>query len=130
MTMDVNLMGLGMPAALASRIASGGTGPVSIQAGTSGAPTKLTGKQFVTFIAGPSTGGTVQLPALGGADHNAEVVDDFIIHNGTAGNVTVVAASGATVNINGAAYTSFTLATLKTLTFYPVTATQGFGMSS
>lgn len=135
MTLDVNLMGLGMPPALAARIASGGTGPVLATAKGSSAATayQIMGKQFVTFINAAPIGGCIQLPAIGGSDMAAEIVDDFVIHNGLAGNVTVFAATGATVNIGGTAYTSaapFTLVGLKTLTFYGVSATQGFGMSN
>jgi hypothetical protein len=137
MSLDQNLMGLGMPPALAARIASGGTGPVSVTAaGTSATnATVIGGKQFVTYITCAGSG-WVKLPAVGGSDMAAEIVDDFVIHNAGPGAMTLVPQTSCTVNINGTQYIGaganpqFTLAAFKTLTFYPISATQGFGLSS
>lgn len=123
MSLDQNLMGLGMPAALAMRLASGGTGPITTASGVT-----IRGKQFITYV---NTSGTVTLPAVGGSDNAAEVADDFVIHNGTAGNVTVSIPSGVTVNIGGSALTSaFTLTTFQTITMWVVSTTQWFGIKA
>lgn len=135
MALDVHLMGLGVAPIQAARTANGGTGPVTGTAKGTSATTALqiTGTQFVVSITATSGGGCVTLPGLGGSDNAATVADDFIVHNATAGNLTVFAPSGMTVNIGGAQYSGaspFTLAQFKTLTFYPITATTGFGLSA
>lgn len=135
MALDINLMGLGIAPLQAARTANGGTGPVTATAkGTS--PTtayQIGGAQFVVSFTATSGGGCATLPALGGSDMAATIADDFVIHNATAGNMTVFSPSGMTVNIGGAQYSGasgFTLAQFKTLTFYPITATTGFGLSA
>lgn len=131
MSIDLNLMGLGLPAPLAARIASGGTGPVTIAAkGTSTATaTQIGGKQFVTFIGSGS--GWVALPAVGGSDMAPEVADDFVIHNGLASSVTVGIPTGVTVNIGGSNLTAqFTLTTATTFTGWVQSTTQWFGIKA
>ena len=132
MSLDVNLLGLGMPAALAARIASGGTGPVAVTAKGSSLSTgaQLGGKQFVTYVTGSA--GWVSLPPVGG-DFGPEVADDFVIHNAlSAGaSLTVGIPAGVTINISGTAYTgSYTLVTLKTLTMWVQSSTQWFGIAA
>jgi hypothetical protein len=129
MSLDQNLMGLGLPAPLAMRLATGGTGPVNFTA-TSGAAT-IGGKQFLTFV--NSGSGNVTLPKVGGADNAPEVADDFVIHNGLGGNVTLVIPSGVTLNVAGAQYstaTAFTIGSFHTLTAWVQSATQWFGVYS
>lgn len=132
MSVDQNLMGLGMPAALAVRIASAGTGPIGITAKGSSLSTgtQIGGKQFITYVTG--TGGWVSLPASGG-DMGPELGDDFIIHNAlsSSASLTVGIPTGVTVNISGTAYTaSYTLVTLKTLTLWVQSSTQWFGIAA
>lgn len=123
MSQDVNLMGLGLPAALAMRIANAGTGPVMIAA----TGQTLGGKQFLVYV-GSGTGG-VTLPKVGGSDNAPEIGDDFVIHNGLSGSLTVAVQSGTTVNIGGSANaTNFTLATKTTFTGWVVSSTQWFGI--
>lgn len=129
MALDQNLMGLGLPAPLAIRVANGGTGPVTIAAaGTSTATgTQIRGKQFVTYVGSGS--GWAALPTVGGSDNAAEIADDFVIHNGLSSNLTVGIPTGVTVNIGGSNITSqFTITTAKTFTGWVVSTTQWFGI--
>src|SRR5258708_39862461 len=95
MALDQNLMGLGMPPRLATRLANGGTGPVSLAASANPGPT-IRGTQFVVFV--NSGSGWVTLPAIAGSDNAPELADDFIIHNGLATSVTVCIPTVATDN--------------------------------
>lgn len=125
MSVDQNLMGLGMAAALAVRCANGGTGPVSVAAGSG---YTIGGKQAVVYV---TSGTSVTLPVVGGSDLAAEIADDFTIHNGTGAGLTVVIPSGVTVNVGGANKTSlYTLATKTTLSLWVVSATQWFGITA
>ena len=129
MSLDQNLMGLGMPAALAVRIASGGTGPINMAASAAGVT--IGGKQFVTFV--NSGSGKVNLPGVASSDMAPEIADDFVIHNGLGGNLTLVVPTGVTVNVAGAQYTSatpFTIASFHTLTLWVQSTTQWFGVYS
>ena len=135
MSTDQVLMGMGLPAGLAARIANAGTGPVLQAAGTGNqaATTPIGGKQFVVFIGSPGTGGSLRLPQFGGSDFAAEIADDFTIHNGVNANVTIYAPLNATVNIGGTQYsgnTGIVLAAFKTLSYWPINAVQGFGLSA
>ena len=126
MSLDQNLMGLGLPAALAARIASGGTGPVNVTASANPGPT-IGGKQFVVYVGAGS--GWVTLPKVGGSDMAPEVADDFVIHNGLTTNLTIGIPTGVTVNIAAANLTgNFTLTTVQTITMWVVSATQWFGI--
>lgn len=128
MSLDQNLMGLGMPPALAARIASGGTGPIAVAASANPGPT-IGGKQFIVFV---GTGaGWVTLPKIGGSDFAPEIGDDFVIHNGLATSLTVGIPTGVTVNYGGANVTgSFTLTTIKTAQLWVVSSTQWLGLSN
>jgi len=132
MALDINLMGMGVSSHLAARTANGGTGPVNITAGaSSGAATKITGTQFVTYISGPSGGGWVSMPAVGGSDNAATIADDFVMHNATASPVTVSIPTGVTVNIGSVSVTGqFTIPTIQTVTIWVVNTTQWFGLRS
>lgn len=132
MSLDQNLMGLGMPNALAQRVASGGTGPLAVTPkGSSYATSQLIGgKQFVTFVSGASTSAWVGLPVVGG-DQGPDIADDFVIHNGNSTNLTVGIASGVTVNIAGAQVTGqFTVSGFKTSQLWVVSSTQWMGLAS
>lgn len=131
-----DLIGLGLPAPIANRLANGGTGPVTLTAAGSNAGTAATilAEDYIVFV-NAGTGGVV-MPSpkpASGAD-GPLIYDDYVIHNGLGGNLLVYAPLGSTINIGGAAYTNtvaFTLATLKTITIYTgPTATQWFGLSA
>lgn len=132
-----DLTGLGLPWPIANRLANGGTGPVSIAATGASATTaaKLLAEQYISYInTGTATSG-ILLPTptpTAGAD-GPLIYDDYVVHNGTAGNILIYPPSGVTMNVGGTAYTNaapLTLATLKTLSFYTgPTSTQWFGLS-
>lgn len=135
MSTDQQLMGLGLPPALAVRMANSGSGPVLQTAGTGTqtATTPIGGKQFMVFVNAPGTGGSLRLPAVGGSDMAAEITDDFIIHNGVNANLTIYAPLNATVNVGGTQYsgnTGLVVAAFKTLTYYPISQTLGFGLTA
>lgn len=135
MALANDLMGLGESGKLASRLANGGTGPVSITAAGSSATnaTQIYGTQFVVYVNATAGVQGVLLPSPGG-DAGPLIYDDYVIHNGYTSSIFVYAPSGTTINIGGAAYTNalpFSLATLKTLTIYTgPTQTQWFGLSN
>jgi hypothetical protein len=132
MSLDQNLMGLGLPGPLAQRIASGGTGPIAVTPkGSSYATSQLIGgKQFVTFVSGAATAAWVGLPVVGG-DSGPDFCDDFTIHNGNTGTLTVGIPAGVTVNIGGSASTgNFTIAGLKTASLWVISTTQWMGLTS
>lgn len=126
MSLDQNLMGLGMPAAQAVRIANGGTGPVSFAASAS-APT-IGSRQNVIFV--NSGSGKITLPTIGGSDTAPEIADDFFIHNGLSGVLTVVIPSGVSVSLQASNQTgSFTINTHQNVSLWVVSATQWMGQA-
>ena len=135
MALANDLMGLGESGKLASRLANGGTGPVSITASgtTAATATQIYGTQFVVYVNATAGVQGVQFTAPGG-DNGALIYDDFVVHNGYTSSIYIYAPTGVTINVGGAGYTSalpFTLATLKTLTVYTgPTQTQWFGLSA
>jgi hypothetical protein len=135
MSLAQDLMGLGENPIVASRLASGGVGPVSITAvGTSLATAiQIYGSQYITTVTAISGGGCVALPAITG-QNTPLIYDDFVLHNASTGSLTVFPNTGVTVNIGGVAYVTanpFTLTTLKTLSFWTgPTTTQWFGLSA
>ena len=148
MALAQDLMGLGENPLVAARLASGGVGPVSITVtGTTttgvgaAAQTPIFGEQYIVSITAISGGGVLILPAsTGTADSKPLIYDDFVIHNATTGSLTVMPPAGVTLNVGGTAYLGiiggnapnpFTLATLKTLSFWTgPTTTQWFGLSA
>lgn len=127
MALAQDLMGLGEAAERAARLSNGGIGPVS-QAGN----TTIGGAQYVTYF---TSAGNATLPSpTGTADYKPLIYDDYVIHNGSSGNLTVIPPSGVTINIGATAYTAaspFTLTTLKTLQIWTgPTTTQWFGLSN
>lgn len=131
MSLDLNLMGLGMTGPLAVRVATGGSGPVAITPkGSSYATSQLIGgKQFLTFASGAPTAAWLGLPGVGG-DQGPEVADDFVIHNGNSGALTVAVGAGVTVNMKGVQTSQFTIAGFSTAQVWVVSATQWFGSTS
>jgi hypothetical protein len=131
MAMATDLMGLGESAFMANRVANGGSGPITLAAKGSSIATaaQIQGSQYFTFITGS---GWVVLPVPGGVNGPLNA-DDFVIHNGTGGTITVIPPANSTINIGGQAFTQasvFSLTTLKTLTAYVVSSTQWFGLNA
>jgi hypothetical protein len=131
MTLDANLMGLGMAPALAQRVASAGTGPIAITPkGSSYATSQLIGgKQYLTFATGAPTASWLGLPVVGG-DTGPDFGDDFIIHNGNSGSMTVAVGTGVTVNMSGSQTSQFTIAGFKTAQVWVISTTQWMGSLS
>ena len=148
MSLAQDLMGLGENPIVAARLASGGIGPVSITVtGTTttgvgaAAQTPIYGTQYIVSITAISGGGVLILPSATGTNENKPLIyDDYVIHNATTGSLTVMPPAGTTIHIGGVAYLGiiganapnpFTLATLKTLTFWTGPTTTGwFGLSA
>jgi hypothetical protein len=131
MSIDQNLMGLGLPGPLAQRLASAGTGPIAITPkGSSYATSQLIGgKQYLTFATGAGTAAWLGLPVVGG-DNGPDIGDDFIIHNGNSGPLTVAVAAGVTVNMTGSQTNQFTIAGFKTAQVWIASTTQWVGSLS
>lgn len=126
MSLDQNLMGLGVPASVAVRVANGGTGPITMAATTGGAT--IGTRQNVILV--NSGSGKVTLPTVGGSDMGPDVADDFVIHNGLSSTLTVVIPSGVTVSLQGSGQTgSFTIATHQGVTLFVQSTTQWFGQA-
>lgn len=126
MSLDQNLMGLGLAPALAVRIANAGSGPIAMAASASGV--QIGSRQNVIFV--NSGSGKVILPVIGGSDTAPEIGDDFFIHNGLSSTLTVTIPSGVTVSLQGSGQTSsFTIATHQNVSLWVVSATQWMGQA-
>jgi hypothetical protein len=118
MSLDQNLMGFGMTGELASRVATGGTGPIKIAAAGSSATTgtQIRARQFIVYI--NSGSGWVTLPSA------TEAGDPLHIGNGLASPVTVGIPTGQTVQLGGSFLTgNFTLLSGKTADLFMVDGT-------
>ena len=131
MATKMNLMGLGLPAPLANRMADASDGAILVTAiGASQASAyQIGGAQALVIVQGSSTGLGVSLPAVGG-DNGALLGDDFTISNIYGGSVIVYAPGSAViyqggVSTSGATGVSVSLAKLGT--FYPVTPSVWIG---
>lgn len=132
MALAQELMGLGVPPQLASRIATAGAGPVTVAATGTGSVSaaKIYGTQYVVSVTGA---GHVIMPSPSAATAPL-ISDSFVINNGTSDSVTVWPPAGVTVNIGGLAFgptNPFTLVGLKTLQIWTgPTTTTWFGISA
>jgi hypothetical protein len=133
MALAQDLMALGLGPQLATEIAEGGVGPLTVTVTGNSAATaaKVYGDQScITVTAGT---GALILPSPTGTNP-PNMADQFVIHNGLGPVATVYAPAGVTINIGGAAYAGanpFSLTTLKTLIIWTApTTTQWFGMTS
>ncbi len=116
MALATDLMGLGVAPRLASQLATGGVGPVSIAAAGSTAATATQIYGLQGFVAVTSGTGCVILPSPS-SQNGPAIADDFVIHNASGPILTVFAPAGVTINIGGAAYAGanpFSITTLKT----------------
>jgi len=133
MALAQDLMALGQNPWSAGRLATGGTGPVSIvAAGNSAATaTQIMVGQFVVYVTS-GTGGIAAPPVTGFNMNNVLIYDNYVIHNGTGGTITIYPPAGVTVNIGGSNITQGspgTLASLRTVTLWTgPTSTQWFGL--
>ncbi len=133
MAKKTDLMGLGMPFALADRLA---TDPSTITGGggSIGSATAIGGDQYLVSVTA-STGSTngVVLPSIGGAN-GCLLGDDFIINNQTASSVIVYAAGATTTISQGGSNTSGTtgisVSVHKSMTLYPITASSWLGITA
>ena len=129
MAKQSDLTGLGMPPALARILA---LGPVvaSAAGGTRASATAIGGVQHLTHVVLGTGSGGVLLPTPGG--DNGNLGDPYVISNEIAGGLYIYAATGSTINMNGAAVSgsggvntgSYTAATL-----YPISVTTWVGVA-
>lgn len=135
-----DLMGLGMPPGLANRIAQE-PAVINSQGASLASATQLGGTQFLVSVTGSNSGSGVALPAIGGEGigQGALLGDDFIINNQLGATICVYAntatgaSTSATISISGTNITGSTgvsIASQKTATFYPITATSWLGLLS
>jgi len=105
MATDQDLMGFGLNAFAASRLAdSSSTQAITPAASgsTYATSTILQGNQFFTYSTA-ATGGWIGLPVVGGSDNAARIADDFTFLNLGAGAVTVACPTGVTLWLSGTA---------------------------
>lgn len=107
MAQSSDLMGLGLPPLLATRMADVGTGPVNITAVGTAASTGYALKNSQYFVVASTAGGAtaVVLPLPGG-DTGPLLGDNFIITNLTSTAVALFPASGVTLYFQGSIFTT------------------------
>lgn len=130
MALASDLMGFGMPAQLAGRIATGGTGPLTLVAiGSSYATaTKiLTEQGLVSITASGATTTGVSLPPVG-SDAGALLADDYVINNAGTSAITIYASTGVLLSMNGSNNSTQPILSQTTVVMYPVSTTQWIGL--
>ena len=123
MATDQDLMGFGLNALLASRLADCAS-TINITPAASGSSyatsTIIQGNQFLTYSTS-ATGGWLGIPAIGGSDNAARIADGFIFMNIGAGAVTLAVVNNTvTLWVAGTATSQTTVAKGHTLSFWPV----------
>ncbi len=137
-----NLMGLGLPAPLANRMADApdGTAIYATATGSSqGSAYQIPGAQAFTVVTATGTGQYLSLPSFGG-DNGALVGDNYIILNMmTTASVVVcaplsTAGSASAIIITGSSSTAGSTGTSvsvnRAAVFYAITSSTWFGMLS
>jgi|SRR6185369_2562502 len=127
MALASDLMGLGLPPLIASHIAEGGIGPLTITAAgtTFATSTRLGVNQQVVACstAGGSAGAAIALPAVGG-DNGCLLADPFVVCNTTSSQSLVVYASSGVVITGGATQDSkITVPVFTTMLLTPLSTT-------
>jgi hypothetical protein len=128
MASKVNLMNLGLPYALANRLA---TEPViaTAQGGTRASAATIGGTQFLTCYNASNSGAGAVLPVLGG--DGCLLGDDFIINNQIVGGMTIYAPTGFAISMAGSLQSGsggVALNSHTTTTLFPVTASTWIGV--
>lgn len=131
MARKTDLMGMGINPIQARRMA---TDPqfVTSQGGSRASATQLGGDQYFAMVNASNAGGGLALPSVGG-DNGALLGDDYIIHNFLAGNITIFGPPGSSLIVSGNTLSGsggYSLASLFTATFWPVTASTFIGLVS
>lgn len=137
-----NLMGLGLPAALANRMADApdGTAIYATAVGvTQGSAYQIPGAQGLTVVNATNSGSSVSLPSFGG-DNGALVGDNYVILNliatasltvfaplSTAGSASAIIISGSS---STAGSTGTSVSVNRAAVFYAITSSTWFGMIS
>lgn len=123
------LVGLGLSPLLASRMATGGVGPLTITAkGTSYATGQLIGtSQFLVSCNSGAASTVLSLPTVGG-DNGALLADDYIINNANSQTIQIFASSGVSLSIGATNTSSTSLAVHTTITLFPISTTQWIGV--
>jgi hypothetical protein len=124
-----DLMGLGMPAHLAARLATEPT--VATASGASRASaTSINGTQYLTCLNASNSGAGVVLPVLGG--DGCLLGDDFIINNQIVGGITLYAPTGMAISMSGSLASGtggVAISSHTTVTLYPVSASTWVGVT-
>lgn len=126
MALSQDLMGLGLPGHLAARLASGGTGPLTIAPTASSSyanALKIKTAQFVVSASDAGGGLAIGLPAVGG-DNGALLGDDYVINNAGTTTMTVWASSGITISCAGSNNSRVDLPYNTAIAFYPISTSQ------
>lgn len=129
MALSSDLMGLGLPPALAAEVAIGGIGPLTIVgAGSSFATgTKVQTSQFV-FSSTSTSGTAISLPTVGG-DTGALLCDLFFIANLGTSSLLVFTSTNVALQANGSNNSNgVKLQTFQSLLTFPVSTTQWISM--
>src|SRR5881227_287999 len=102
MALASDLMGLGIPHLLASRLANGGIGPLTITAAGSAfsSSTKIGCSQYVVSCSNATGTGALGLPAVGG-DVGAMLADDFVINNAGTTSLQIFTSTAVLISMNG-----------------------------
>lgn len=128
MATKTDLMGLGMPPALANNL--GFTPVIATAAGAAvGSATQIGGKQYITFVNASNSGSGLRMPQVTGDEQGALLGDEFNIFNALSANIVIYAANtaqGSAVTFFGnaasaAGTTGFSIATGQMVTMFPVT---------
>lgn len=133
MAQKQDLMGLGLPAPLARRLA---TQPVTVTGvgATRASAFQIAGDAYLISITSSNSGTGTVLPTVGGdpaAGAGALLGDDFIINCQIVGGCTLYGPTGTSISMNGANASGSGAVTLNshtTTTFYPITSTSWLGV--
>lgn len=127
MALADDLMGLGLPPAVALSVATGGNGDLTIAAAGSAYSTGtavLAGQKLVS-VSGADGNKGVSLPAVGA---NVQLGDQYIIGNTANAVLKAFAPSGVSITCGGTNTSTAAIPAYATLIVYPVSSTQWIGI--
>ena len=121
-----DLMGLGMPPALAAALAADGTPTVTSAGSSFSTATKLRDNKVVVCSDADGTKG-VALPSVG-SDGGAYLTDQYVISNTGTTSLKLFASSGVTIAVNGSAHSVQPIQSFTTMIVWPVSTTAWIGL--
>jgi hypothetical protein len=129
MALATDLMGFGMPAQLANRMATAGNGAVTISSAGSGfsTATRIQCTQFLVSCSDTDGTKALALPVVGG-DNGALIGDDFIVNNAGTTSLNLFSSTGVVISVGGVNTSKTTIALHTTMTLYPISTTQWVGV--